>query len=76
MRGTYIRFERSRDDIIGPTYGPYEFVQITYDYVRAWQDGVETELAHYNGGDWHLMDKERDETVFSDFIVYGLEHGQ
>lgn len=71
----FIRFERGRDDVIGPTYGPYDFVQVTYSVIRADRDGEEIELAFYNGpdGDWHLTDNERDETIFSDFVIYGIE---
>ena len=68
---TFIRFERGRDDIIGPTYGPYDFVQITYALIRASRDGEETELAYFGRDrDWHLKDKEAPEQVFSDAIIY------
>lgn len=69
----YIRFERGRDDVIGPTYGPYDFIQVTYGLVRASRNGEETELAtadKQDDGDWVLVDSERNETVFSDFIIY------
>ena len=42
----YVRFERGRDDIIGPTFGPYEFVQLTYDQLRVGAEG-ETLAAFY-----------------------------
>ena len=75
----YIRFERGRDGIIGPTYGPYDFVQGTYTLIRAGRtvngDYEETELATYDrqDEDWVLVDKEAEEVVFSDYIVYSDE---
>ena len=70
---TWIRFERGRDGVIGPTYGPYDFIQVTYDLVRASRDDNETELAMHGriDGDWYLIDKKKHpETVFSDMIVW------
>lgn len=68
MAKVFVRFERGRDDVIGPTYGPYDFVQVTYTELRTSPDGEA--LATYDNGDWNLVDAERDETVFSDFIIY------
>lgn len=70
----FIRFERGRDGIVGPTYGPYDFVQITYGLVRASIDGQETELAAHSqfDDDWTLLDHERDDTVFSDVIIQAM----
>jgi hypothetical protein len=70
----FVRFERGRDCVIGPTYGPYQWVQVTYSELRASaadDDNGELVLANFDtDGDWHLTDTERDETVFSDYIIY------
>ena len=72
MLDIFVRFERGRDDIIGPTYGPYPYVQVTYSVLRAGDD--DNELAfRREDGDWQLIDTERDETIFSDFIVFSSE---
>jgi hypothetical protein len=58
MSEIYVRFERGRDDIIGPTFGPYDFVQLTYeDFRAATQDGRDIRLGYYDqGNDEWLID--------------------
>lgn len=68
---TYVRFECGRDGIVGPRFGPYDFVQITYNVIRASLNGEETELAEYDDGDWMLLPYMGVESIFSDVIVWG-----
>jgi hypothetical protein len=71
MNNLYVRFERGRDGIIGPTYGPYDFIQVTYDILRATTpDGTEAEIAYHGPDDWVLVDDEREDREFSDYIIY------
>lgn len=66
MKKTYVRFERGRDDIVGPTFGPYDFVQLTYRYLRAvTEGGQDILLGHYNASDneWWPEGTEKNERV-------------
>jgi hypothetical protein len=54
---------------LAPRMDLMPFVQITYDVIRVGPDG--NELALYRDGDWQLIDQEREETAFSDAIIYG-----
>lgn len=49
---TYIRFERSRDDLPWLTLGPFDYVQLTYDTIRISPEG--DHLATFNG-DWEIL---------------------
>ena len=67
----FVRFERGRDDVIGPTFGPFEFLQITYGELRDDQDRTLAYL--HEDGDWHLgagFAREGFSNYFSDFILY------
>ncbi len=75
----FVRFERGRDDVTGPTFGPYEYVQITYETVTAQplDEGMPllTELAFLmkgKGDDWELGDDagEHRGEVYSDVILF------
>ena len=74
----YVRFERGRDDVVGPTLGPYEYVQVTYQLLRNDQG---REIAVYDGDDWNLVDfvvhedgkielVKKPGEFYSDFIIY------
>jgi hypothetical protein len=54
MIKTYIRFERGRDGVIGPTFGPFDFVQLTYDELRVGRDGEPFALFDQTKGDWFI----------------------
>lgn len=62
----FIRFELPREDAIGPTLGPYPYVQLTYEMLTVGPDGEE--LAHYDGSEWWLLGSERGH--YSDIVVY------
>lgn len=64
-----LRFERGRDDVMGPTYGPYEFIQFTYGNLRIPED---RDLAFRNNvGDWEICDGgPHDGCHYSDVIIY------
>ena len=60
----FARFERGRDGIIGPTIGPYEFLQWTYSIIR---DDQDKEVAsRRTDEDWEGPDGE----PYSDIIVF------
>lgn len=64
-----LRFERGRDGVIGPTYGPYDYVQITYTIIRipGDRDIAFRELK----GDWIVCDGgPNDGCHYSDIIIY------
>lgn len=80
---TYVRFERGRDDVIGPTFGPFDYVQLTYAGLRIPDDGRDPEIAFIEkDGDWHLTDHALTlrpvspgngvpgETVYSDIVIF------
>ena len=71
---TWVRFERGRDGVIGPTYGPYPFVQLTYTILRAGPNGGDIAVMQADG-DWILSDAEREDRVFSDAIIYDSSAG-
>lgn len=82
MSNLYVRFERGRDEVIGPTLGPFDWIQVTYNtLVRAPDGELLAELG--KDGDWHLN---KDETTpidsveriaepFSDFVIYHSDTG-
>jgi hypothetical protein len=35
----FVRFERGRDNVVGPTMGPFPFVQLTYEELRIGPSG-------------------------------------
>lgn len=50
-----IRLENVPDCIWSDEYGPFEFVQITYDVLRVAEQSKDAEdLAFYHKGLWHL----------------------
>jgi len=69
---TFVRFERGRNDVMGPTFGPFEFLQQTYEELRISPDG-ET-LAYWDEGanEWFLNQKAgiHQGEFYSDFVVY------
>lgn len=78
----YVRFERGRDGIVGPTFGPFPFAQVTYSTLRVGPDG--DDLAYLNDdGDWELrigtsapLQLWTGTIYFSDFIVYEADNPQ
>jgi hypothetical protein len=72
----FIRFECGKEDRIGPELGPYEFIQITYDCIRAFAPGKpddEIDVAHLGkDGHWITEDGQR----WSDFIVGYFQESQ
>ena len=72
---TWVRFERGRDDIIGPTFGPYDYVQLTYGTLRISPNG--DDLAVKYNGDWHVIPEHQPEEGsgrhYSDVIIYGAD---
>ena len=79
MKNTYVRFERGRDGVIGPTLGPFDFVQVTYgEELRDDQGCVIAEYGTDDGNnfDWWLTDRAQQvgfDNNYSDFIIYAGE---
>lgn len=71
-----IRFECGRDDRISHVYGPFEFVQLTYNYLRVGPDG--DELAYYMDEEWRFTPAAPEHGIvakdaaglWSDVIIY------
>lgn len=76
--GTWVRFERGRDDVTGPTFGPFAWVQQTYlglHVDKAPATGEENaELASFDvdAGEWFLTEAagEHEGEFYSDFVVF------
>lgn len=65
MKKTFVRFEHGPHGVVGPTIGPYEWVQWTYDNVR---DDADQEIAGRNkDGTWQGPDGQD----YTDIIVWG-----
>jgi hypothetical protein len=51
----YVRPETGQDDVIGPTYGPFdEFIQLTYTEIRVGPDGATIGYHDEEDGLWHF----------------------
>ena len=82
-QGTYIRFERGRDGITGPTFGPFDWVQMTYETLRVSPDGKPLATFLNHKGDWlfdYIIGSDLEKMVvsvtdedqrYSDIIIYG-----
>jgi hypothetical protein len=73
--GTMIRFERGQYDKWSQEFGPFEFVQLTYEGLRIAPDG--DWLANYTEGFWRLTNEavktitaEELQQEWSDVIIY------
>ncbi len=77
----YVRFERGRDDIIGPTFGPYDFAQLTYDELRVdVGDDSDIVLARFSMDDqeWRINDQAQVRELKAgraDFLCHNSERG-
>jgi hypothetical protein len=67
---TYLRFEFGQEDHISPVYGPFPFVQLTYELLRVGPDGEE--LAYFEDANncWRVRDSAE---VYTDVIIYDQE---
>jgi len=69
-----VRFEYGSHDRMSADFGPYAFIQITHDFMRAFapddEDCVnEIEVASIlPNGDWHCY---LDDQTYSDVVLYG-----
>lgn len=74
---TWVRFERVRDDVMGPTFGPFRWVQLTYQtlHVDFGPDGEENaSLAYWDhvANEWFLEEAagEHEGEFYSDVVVF------
>lgn len=68
----FVRFDRGRDSVWGPTFGPFEYVQQTYTTLRVSPDG-DIFLAQLivDAGEWFIFDGfGHDDEFYSDFTVF------
>jgi hypothetical protein len=74
MAGTMIRFECGQEDRISDEFGPFDFVQLTYNTLRVSPNG--DELAHYadTPNEWRLWEH-ADQNWYSDVIIYDAGEG-
>lgn len=72
----FVRFERGRDEVTGPTFGPFEWFQQTYQDLRVSPDG--DPLAEWNekAGEWFIIKGEHEGEFYSDFIVYSSDKAE
>ena len=63
-----IRFERGQEDKVSEEYGPFPFVQLTYDSLRVGPDG--DEFAAYDPEGYWFREGFRDMEKWSDVIIY------
>lgn len=74
---TYIRFERGRHGIVGPIFGPFEWVQLTYGHIRIGPEGEDFAFLDEPGGDWIIYDdvvlpQGHTDRHYSDVIIYHM----
>jgi hypothetical protein len=69
----FVRFERGRDEVMGPTFGPYEFFQQTYGEFRVSPDGEPLACWSEKAGEWFIISGEHEGEFYSDFIVYSAD---
>ena len=62
----YIQFSYGQEERESVEYGPYTFVQMTYDYLRAGDDSFDLVIAFNRDGLWITADQQ----TWSDFNVY------
>lgn len=62
----YLRFECGQEDRTSPEYGPFPFVQLTYDEVRVGPDG-DSFASFSTEGEWRTL---QDPDWYSDVMIY------
>ena len=62
------RFENGRTDQWSEDFGPFEFVQLTYEDLRVGPDGES--FATMNGNAEWTIDQDESGTVYSDVIIW------
>ena len=71
----YVSFERGRDNLLGPSYGPFEYVQFTYREIRTPGDKILAVMSEED--DWVLTGdfplEENAPRIFSDVIIRSAE---
>lgn len=81
---TWVRFEKGREDKVGPTFGPFPFAQLTYGTLRVGPNGDELAgivLDCEHDGDWVLaqdapapaIKSEHKDINWSDAVIYDGE---
>lgn len=66
----FIAFWRGRDNIEGPVFGPFDYVEATYEEIRVSPDGNFT-VAYLSDGEWRLGPDTGPFAggIYSDFVV-------
>ena len=72
MQNVMVRFETGQEERISQEYGPFPFVQLTYNWLRVGPDGADLAVFDRETQDW-LPDAEP--TVkYSDVVIYPQEN--
>lgn len=78
----WVQFERGRDDVVGPTLGPFDWVQVTYRGLRVAPDGEHIAMMGVDddwflapereeiGNGWLTVGPDENSEPFSDFVVF------
>jgi hypothetical protein len=72
---TFVRFENGQEGRVSRTFGPYPFVQLTYEHLKVEVPGDIKHLAYFDNDYWWLSDGDSGEYPdeyggFSDVIIY------
>lgn len=63
-----VEFSRPRDEVDGPKFGPFEWVQLTYEGLRVSPDGEH--IAYYADGEWVIaVEWAESEETYSDIVI-------
>lgn len=57
QKNTYFHLECGQENRFSPTFGPFEFVQLTYDLLRVGPNGVEVAFFDQKSGGWLFSDR-------------------
>jgi len=71
MAEVYIQFEYGQEDRISEEFGPFPFIQLTYDMVRTGEDG-DDHIATMDPTDQTWV-CHRDDNRYSDFVVFSKD---
>ena len=63
-----IRFECVSEDRVSPPYGPFEYVQLTYNMLRVNPDGMEFAFIDSDGR-WRLQGEGNGRDYWTDVVI-------
>jgi hypothetical protein len=72
MQNVMVRFETGQEDRISQEYGPFPFVQLTYNWLRVGPDGDDLAFFDFEEGDW--LPNAEPAVKYSDVVIYPQEN--